>query len=130
MTSKQFGDYIVTVGEMSWKTQLQCAREFTTWITHEAEDLDVFNKQVSIATLVTLYAPIVLSREGERVSTGTFDLGEGVTLTLPLTRESLDNLPTTLAQFLVTGAVQENQTVLDNFLAGAQTLVLRLSGRS
>lgn len=128
MPEKVIGEYRLVVSEMSWKQQLACSRQFTQWITGgEAQGQNPFEKQVALATMLTLYSDIRLYQDNEQLPPGTYQLAENVTLTLPLTAEGLNNLPLSIAQFLVVTTQEVNPLALQNFLAGATEMLANLS---
>lgn len=119
MASLQWNDHIrIVVNEMSWKQQLACSTLFTTWLQTESIKQDQFGRQVAIITMLILHSRVRVYRDDIPLPEGTHDLGDDVSLTLPLTKEGLEDLPASLAQFFVKAAQEENPQTIANFLRG------------
>ncbi len=123
MASLQWNaQYRIVVSEMSWKEQLACSAEFVAWMSDKATAHDSFANQVAIATMLTLHSRVRVYRGESLLSNGTYDLGEGVTITLPLTKEGIEDLPGSLAQFLIQSSQEVNPQAIANFLDGVTAM--------
>jgi hypothetical protein len=123
MAEKLIGSYRLVVGEMSWKSQLECSRQYNHWLWNESKMLPPFEKQVAIATLFALNAPVSLYKDNQLLPPGTYTLDNGVQLILPLTVDHLNALPVSIAQFIVQAALEANPQTRLNFIEGtAETL--------
>jgi hypothetical protein len=127
MASLQWNEHIrIVVSEMSWKQQIACSAEFVAWMQAESTKQDQLARQVTIITMLILHSRVRVYRDDELLAAGAHDLGDGVTLTLPLTKESLEDLPASLAGFLVKAAQEENPQTITNFMRGlTETIALK-----
>jgi hypothetical protein len=127
MAEKVIGYYRLVVGEMSWKQQLECSRQYNHWLWGKGRDQLPFDRQVSIATLLALHAPIRLYRDNQLLPDGTYNLSDEVCITLPLTEDGLNALPVSIAQFIVNAALEENPQTITNFTEGTGRILTQLS---
>lgn len=130
MAALQWNDHVrFVVTEMSWKQQLACSVEFKAWLDSDAGLQDPFSKQVAIATMLLLYSRVQVYFDGGLLPDGKHTLGEGVVLTLPLTKDSVEDLPGSIVQFLIRAAQEENPTAIANFTEGLMAMTANLSAR-
>ena len=127
MTTYTHNDFTFTVAEMSRRAQLACALEFRAWL-ETAGELSELERVAAISTMVALHTRLsVVDVNGVLLPNGTHDLGDGI-LTLPLTRECLDNdLPASLTGWLINAAAERNVYVLQGFLDGMSRITAMLS---
>jgi hypothetical protein len=120
--------FTFTVSEMSRKAQLDCALEFRAWL-EGAGDLSELERVAAISTMITLRTRLMVTDpDGMSLSGGKHDLGDDVVLTLPLTRECLDNdLPASLTGWLINAAAERNIYTLQGFLDGMNRITTMLS---
>ena len=127
MQSYPYQDYTFTLREMSRKSQLECAAEFRVWLD-TAGDLTELDRVAQISTMVTLRSRLTVTGGNGELPAGKHDLGDGTVLTLPLTRDCLDNdLPASLTGWLINAAAEENAYVLEGFLAGVNRIIRTLT---
>lgn len=130
MAEKIIGDYRLVVSEMSWKNQLECSRQYNHWLWNESKLLPPFEKQVAIAMLFALNVPVALYKDNQLLPPGTYALDNGVSLTLPLTVDHLNALPVSIAQFIVSAALEENPQTIANFTEGTAKTMKMLRTQS
>jgi hypothetical protein len=128
MQALDYGDgFRITVAEMSRRSQLTISSWFNDWLTGSGDTPDKLKTVSAISTQVILHSRIALHRNGEKLPEGTYALEDGVTVTLPLTEDSLNDLPASLVAWLIDAAGKENPLILGTFLAA--TRVLATSGQ-
>lgn len=119
MAELKWNDHIrITLNEMSWKQQLACSTAFLDWLQSASAAQDAFGRQVAIIELLILHSRIRVYQDDTLLPDGIHDIGDGILLALPLTKAALDDLPASLAQFLVTAAQEENPQTISNFTEG------------
>lgn len=118
MAEFQWNEHIkITLGQMSWKRQLACTRDFQTWIENVAMNQDSFARQTAIVTMIVLHSPIRVYRDGVELPNGTHDIDDAI-IALPLTEDSMNELPASIVMFLVKAAQEVNAAILASFLDG------------
>lgn len=118
--------YRLTVLEMSRKSQLAISTWFNGWFAGGGSDLTKLQSVSEISTQVILHSRLSLSLDGVKVPDGAYAIEEGMTITLPMTEDCLNNdLPASLVVWLIDAAGRENATVLNGFLAGVRTVTRR-----
>jgi hypothetical protein len=123
MQTCEIGDYRLTLSEMSRRSQVALSTWFNEWLTGPSKHLDKIQRLSAISTQVILHSRINLYRDGEKLSNGTYDLGEDAKITLPLTEACLnDDLPASLVLWMVDAAGKENSATLEGFLAGTRVI--------
>lgn len=104
----------VSVGEMSRTQAIECCRKFDA-ITEIFTDYVEQTSEADI--LVVLEAPVVIKVKGEAFTVGerTIQLSddESFVLSLPLTRDSFDALPMSLATAWINAALRSNEWFID-----------------
>lgn len=114
------GGYRLTVGEMSRQSHLDLSTWFNGWFNGGGEQLEKLQTVSAISTQVILRSRIALYRGAEKLPDGTYDIEDGLTITLPLTEAGLNNLPASLVVWLIDAAGRENAIVLEGFLAAVR----------
>jgi len=111
--------YRMTISEMSRRSQLVISSWFNEWLlSTQGEVIPKFKTVSAISTQVILHSRVALYRGDERLSDGLHKIEDGLTITLPLTEAGLDDLPASVAAWMIDAAGQENASTLANFLAG------------
>jgi hypothetical protein len=121
--------YRITLSEMSRRSQVEISTWFNGWLAGSGDMLDKLKVVSAISTQVILYSRLALYRDGEKLPEGTYELEDGVTITLPLTEVCLNELPASLVAWLIDAAGRENAFVLESFLAGARAIQKNMTNR-
>ena|SRR5258708_906152 len=104
----------VSVGEMNRAQALDCARQIQT-LSKVYVDYDEL--MVEVDATATLFAPAVVKLYGNLLDGGVHSIptedGSAFILTLPLTRESFNALPMSLATLWIAAMVKSNGWLVD-----------------
>lgn len=131
MAALMWNEHIrVVVSEMSWKQQLEAAAEFLAWVQDEAPKQEPLQRQASLALMLILHSRISVYRDNVLLEHGTHDIGDGVFLALPLTKSGLEELPVSLAKFLLVSGQEANPQTIASFLDGLTVTTAQLSATS
>jgi len=119
----------IVVREMSHKQHFACSIALNHWIqTLQPSEMDAFAYWKALVSVLIPFARIEIYRDDVRLSEGVHVL-DGETFVLPMTVECLDNLPATVAKFLIDATASENRMVLENFQQGIARWTTTLSAR-
>lgn len=124
MLSLELNDrYRLTVSEMSRKSQLVISTWYNGWISGGGDNLDKLKFVSAISTQVIVNSRLSLYRDGEKLPDGTYTVEDDTTITLPMTEACLNDLPASLAAWLIDAAGRENPLILETFLAVARRVL-------
>lgn len=131
MATLQWNDHIrITVSEMSWKQQLEASADFLTWMQEEAPKQEQLQRQASLAVILILHSRVSIYRDNVRLEAGKHEIDDGVFLTLPLTKEGLEDLPVSIVKFLLISGQEVNPQTIASFLDGTTVTMAQLSATS
>lgn len=131
MESLQWNEHIrVVVSEMSHKQHFACSAALNQFINAvDPAKLEAFDYWKAIVGVLIPYSRVEVYRDNVRLPEGTHDI-DGASIVLPLTVECLDDLPASLAMFLINTTASENRVTLENFTRGIVSKTETLSERS
>lgn len=115
--------YRLTVSEMSRKSQLAISTWYNGWISGGGDNLEKLKFVSAISTQVILHSRLTLYKDGEKLADGTYIPEDGTVITLPMTEACLNDLPASLAAWLIDAAGRENPLILETFLAVARRVL-------
>lgn len=119
----------IVVSEMSHKQYLGCSVALNQFAwSGKPEDMDAFGYWKTIVGKIIPYSRIDVYQDNVKLPDGTHDI-EGAILTLPVTVECLDDLPASLASFLIEATYQENRIVLKDFTQRMAQMTATLSAQ-
>lgn len=124
----QWGERVrVVVSEMSHKQYFACSVALNQFaFGGMPEDMDAFGYWKTIISKIMPYSRVEVYRDNVKLPEGIHDI-DGVTLTLPVTVDCLDELPASLAQFLIEATAAENRVVFRNFTKRIAEMTAMLS---
>ena len=114
--SHQWNDHIrVVVSEMSHKQHFACSAALSRFAqSMPPRNMEPFEYWKSIVSQFILYSRVEVYRDNVKLPDGEHDIDDAC-ITLPVTVECLDNLPASLALFLINATASENRLILENF---------------
>jgi hypothetical protein len=130
MQTHQWNDHIrIVVSEMSHKQHFACSAALNKFIqTVNPAELEAFDYWKAIVGVLIPFSRVEVYRDNVKLPEGQHDI-DGACITLPVTVECLDELPATLAMFLINATASENRVTLENFTSGIVTRTETLSER-
>lgn len=128
MASLQWNDHIrVVVSEMSHKQYLACSVALNDFaFSGIPKEMDAFGYWRHIVEKIMPYSRIEVYRDNLKLPNGEHDI-DGACITLPVTAECLDELPASLATFLIESTASENRVVFRNFTRRMAEMTAMLS---
>jgi hypothetical protein len=119
----------IVVREMSHKQHFACSAALNQWMqTLQPDKMDAFAYWKELVAVLIPFSRIEIYHNNIPLPAGTHVLGDE-TFVLPLTMECLDNLPATVAKFLIDATALENRMVLENFQHWIASWTATLSAR-
>lgn len=124
----QWGERVrVVVSEMSHRQYFACSVALNQFaFGGKPDEMDAFGYWKTIVSKIMPYSRVEVYRDNVRLPDGTHDI-DGTTLVLPVTVECLDELPASLAQFLIEATASENRVVFRNFTMRMAEMTAMLS---
>jgi hypothetical protein len=117
------------VREMSHKQHFGCSAALNQWLQAiEPHGMDSFAYWKALVGVLIPFSRIEIYHEDVLLPNGVHVL-DNETFILPMTVECLDNLPATVAKFLIDATAVENRMVLENFQRGIARWTTTLSAR-
>ena len=128
MQTLQWNDRIrVVISEMSHKQYMACSVALNDFaFSGIPASVDAFGYWREIITCIMPYSRVEVYRDNVKLPDGQHDI-DNACITLPVTSECLDELPASLAQFLIEATASENRVNFRNFTKRIAEMTAMLS---